>query len=471
MTANSKLWKAIGYKPHDKQLEFHTSNARFKVPVCGRRFGKSRMAAAEIEPYLLGVEPTRGWIVGPEYKTGEKEFRYLWQDVILTMKLKQLGLVKRAAYNMRTGEMYIEMANGSRVDVMSAEHADGLVGEGLHWLIVSEAAKQSPQIWEKYLRPALADYKGKAIFPSTPEGFNWYYDVYKLGQDDRYQEWDSWRYPSWENPYVYPGGFDDPEIQGQMRTPDDPHFWQEIGADFRSVVGLIYPEWDAQKHVRPVEYNPAWPVDIAYDPGFANAFAGLYIQQDPMDTLHVIGEHYEKQKTRYQNVELMRDHCEAQGWAIRCAYGDAADPDTAATFRQLMGVPAVAMEEAKEWSRGVDAVKDVLAAPGSGESRLQVDVKCENFRREIEQYKTRQPPRGRDPRENLKEEPQKKDDHLMDAFRYYVMHKFVIGADAHLTRDMIIDPVIDKLIEPPVDRDTDLGAVGDTFFSWDRIGV
>jgi len=43
------------------------------------------MAAAEIEPYLLGVEPTRGWIVGPEYKTGEKEFRYLWQDVILTM--------------------------------------------------------------------------------------------------------------------------------------------------------------------------------------------------------------------------------------------------------------------------------------------------------------------------------------------------------------------------------------------------
>lgn len=468
MTVAPNLWKAIGYEPHPKQMEFHESGARFKVAVCGRRFGKSRMAAAEVEPRLLGAEPTRGWIVGPEYKTGEKEFRYIWQDLILTMKLKQLGLVKRAAYNMRTGEMYIEMKNGSRVDVMSAEHADGLVGEGLHWVIVAEAAKQNPQIWDKYIRPALADYKGTAIFPSTPEGFNWYYEAYKRGQDKREPEWDSWRYPSWMNPHVYPGGFEDAEIQGQLRTPDDPHFWQEIGADFRSVVGLIYPEWSQEKHVRIVEYNPDLPVDIAYDPGFANAFAGLYIQQSPMDDLYVIGEHYERQKTRYQNVGLMKEHVDKMGWNVRCAYGDQADPDTAATFREIMGVPAVAMEEAKAWSQGCDAVKDFLAAPGSGDARLFVDNSCLNFIREIEAYKTKQPARGRDPLENLKEEAHKKDDHLMDALRYYVMHKFVLGADAHLDEDMVMSPAV--VPDMPRDFDIDEVGVGDTIFSWSGLG-
>jgi hypothetical protein len=35
-----KYFDLIGYIPHKKQKLFHQSDARFKVPVCGRRFGK-----------------------------------------------------------------------------------------------------------------------------------------------------------------------------------------------------------------------------------------------------------------------------------------------------------------------------------------------------------------------------------------------------------------------------------------------
>ena len=78
-----------------------------------RRFGKSRMAAAEVEPKIM--EPgTRGWIVGPEYKVGEKEFRYIWDDLVIKMKLGAAkGALRRKAYNVRTGEMYIETGWGS----------------------------------------------------------------------------------------------------------------------------------------------------------------------------------------------------------------------------------------------------------------------------------------------------------------------------------------------------------------------
>jgi hypothetical protein len=57
----SALWAKIGYEPHPKQALFHNSAARFKVPVCGRRFGKSKMAAMEALPELFRPD-TLGWI-------------------------------------------------------------------------------------------------------------------------------------------------------------------------------------------------------------------------------------------------------------------------------------------------------------------------------------------------------------------------------------------------------------------------
>lgn len=54
----------IGHRPHPKQWLYHNSRARFRVACCGRRFGKSLMAARDLEPELL-VPDRRYWIVGP----------------------------------------------------------------------------------------------------------------------------------------------------------------------------------------------------------------------------------------------------------------------------------------------------------------------------------------------------------------------------------------------------------------------
>ena len=430
MPVNEKLWAACGYKPHEKQYEFHASDARFKVPVCGRRFGKSKMAAMEVLPELF-VPDNRGWIIAPQYSVGEKEFRYVWDALVIRMGSSVNDKIKRKAYNVRTGEMYIEMKWGARIDVMSADHPDALVGEGLDYAIFSEAAKQPAQIWEKYVRPSLADRHGTAIFPSTPEGFNWYYNRYLDGQNEEMFEWESWQYPSWFNPYVYPGGFDDPEIQSQLRRPDDPWFWQELGADFRSVVGLVYQEFDADAHVSRWDYDPRLPNYLCYDPGYTNPFAVYDVQVTPMDEVKVWREYYETQKPRHVVARDLVTRKQPEGYHVNLAYGDSADPDTVETLGAFY--PVVAYDEAKDWLTGKDEVKKFLTRPGG----LTIDPSCVEMVFEFNNYKIKAPRTIRTLEENLKEEPAKKYDHAMDALRYFIMHHFVIGADAHLDQSMV----------------------------------
>jgi hypothetical protein len=98
---------------------------------------------------------------------------------------------------------------------MSCENPDSLVGEGVDLLIIDEAAKMPRRIWDMYLSPTLVDRKGKAIFITTPQGYNWIYDLYLLGQTD--PQWYSHQSPSWENQYAFPEGANDSFILERKR--------------------------------------------------------------------------------------------------------------------------------------------------------------------------------------------------------------------------------------------------------------
>ncbi len=67
-----KYFDLIDYKPHPRQILFHESNARFKIPVCGRRMGKTVMGARELEPLMM-MPNKRLWIVGVTYDLEKKK--------------------------------------------------------------------------------------------------------------------------------------------------------------------------------------------------------------------------------------------------------------------------------------------------------------------------------------------------------------------------------------------------------------
>jgi hypothetical protein len=440
-------FRLIGYEPHPKQWLYHNSKARFRVAVCGRRFGKSRMVAAARGKELF-KPGTRGWIIGPTYDLGEKEFRYMWDDIVVKLKLG--SKIHRKAYNVRSGEMYIEMPWGSRVDVKSADHPDGLVGEGLDWVIMSEAAKHKRATWEKYVRPALADRRGSADFATTPEGFNWIYDLYQIGRDPNNTEYEAWRFPSWDNPVVYPGGRNDPEILLQETSESAQWFSQEIAADFTTMVGQIYSEWDDDVHIIDEwKFRPDLPNYCFFDFGYVNPFVCLEAQLTPSDELIIWREYYKPLMPVPRHIIAMKEREQPDGYHITCGFGDAADPGAVATLSEDFCPTYAEPDAKKDWNQGIQEVKKLLMhgerTTESGivyfqKPRIYVVRGCRNTIYEVNNYRTKET-KNADARDNKKETPAEVANHSMDAIRYGVVHLFVLGAKYHLSDVFELNPI------------------------------
>jgi len=469
-----ELFKKLEYVPHSVgQRSYHLSQARFRLPDCGRRYGKSTMAGMDRVPDLF-IPNRLGWIVGPTYDLGEKEFRVMWNALIIKLRL---GLDKRVkkAYNKRQGDMYIEMPWGARVEVRSATQPERLVGEKLDWAIMSEAAKHSKETWERFIRPALADERGAADFPTTPEGFNWYYDLWMLGHDPTFSNYECWQFPSWDNPVVFPGGRTDPEIIEIERTTSPEWFAQEIGADFSAFVGKIFSEFETGTHVRQHKFNPLWRNYIAWDWGYVHPLAAIEFQVDPMDNIYIWREHYKSYQTLEVHCNQLKARPQPDGYHINLMFGDAADPAATEEVAIRMGVGCISDPAAKEnWREGIDLVKAFLRVHPTGieldeygtphmAPKCFVDPSCINTVRQFQGYRALDTDRSNLRESSTNSAAVKLDDDCLDAFRYGVVHIYKLGATYGLADVLVgsgsrLNATSTPTPPPPINPD------GDTFF-------
>jgi hypothetical protein len=352
--------------------------------------------------------------------------------------------------------MYIQFPWNTRLEVRSADHPENLVGDALDWVIMSEAAKHKAETWERFIRPALADRRGGADFPTTPEGYNWLYDLWMYGQDPEVPEYESWRFPSWANTAIYPDGENDPEIKLLRKTMSPEGFLQEIGADFGSFVGKIYPEWDVQRHVKSVKFNPDWPNFMAIDWGYTNPLAAIEFQISPNDKVHIWREHYLAYTRVEEHCQILRQREQPAGYHLDLAFGDAADPEATDTVSMNL-VPCISDPRAKSgstpekasqqagWREGIDLVRSFMERECGEdeyggpiyEAALEVDYSCTNTIKEFNTYKAPKSVSGR----NVQEIGLRQDDHALDAIRYGLMHYFKLGATYSLADVLVLNPI------------------------------
>lgn len=225
------FFQDLHYQPHPGQWQVHESRASRRVVACGVRWGKTVCAAMEgLAAAMSPSERSIGWVVAPTYDLADRVFREI--QLIAVQYLRHRIVV------MRDSERRLvlrNMAGGtSEVRAKSADNPVSLLGEGLDWLIVDEAARLKPSIWQSHLSQRLIDKQGWALLISTPRGKGYFYDLWRRGQD-RDAAYASWNQPSWTNPLL-----DKAVIDAERSRLPERVFRQEYGAEFLEGSGQVF---------------------------------------------------------------------------------------------------------------------------------------------------------------------------------------------------------------------------------------
>ena len=182
-------------QPHTNQQKILDSQSRFRVVMCGRRFGKSELSQIEIITNAL-VGKNVAYIT-PTYQLARVFFE---------------KLIKAVPFESNKSELSIKFPNDGSVEFFTGERLDNLRGRKFHLVVIDEASfiPNLEEGWLNSIRPTLTDYKGRALFLSTPKGKNFFYSLYlKNGESD----WESFKFTTYDNPHIDKTEIDDARTQ------------------------------------------------------------------------------------------------------------------------------------------------------------------------------------------------------------------------------------------------------------------
>jgi hypothetical protein len=184
-------------EPHINQQAIIDSDDRFRVVMCGRRFGKSELSQIEII-----IEALKGGAVGyitPTYNLAKTFFD---------------KLTKVIPFPSNRSELSIAFPNDGMVQFFTGERLDNLRGRKFNLIVIDEASfiPNLEDGWLNSIRPTLTDYRGRALFLSTPKGKNYFYSLYLKGENKE-PGWASFKFTTYDNPHIDPLEIDDAKSQ------------------------------------------------------------------------------------------------------------------------------------------------------------------------------------------------------------------------------------------------------------------
>jgi hypothetical protein len=179
------------HKLHPGQKAIADDPARFRVVMCGRRFGKSALGIRLVCDAALKGQPV-GWFA-PSYKLALEAWREL---------VSRLGpLIDRQSEQ----DKRLELKTGGVVEVWTLDSPDPARGRKYALAVIDEAgiAKDLLSVWQAAIRPTLVDLGGRALILGTPKGRRHGFVVlFHRGERGDYPDWASFRASTLSNPYI-----------------------------------------------------------------------------------------------------------------------------------------------------------------------------------------------------------------------------------------------------------------------------
>jgi hypothetical protein len=391
---------------------------RFRVAVCGRRFGKTHLALRELAYHARQPE-SLCWYIAPTYRMAKQ---IMWKK--LKRKLIQLGW----AAKINESDLSITLVNGSEICLRSADNPDSLRGVGLTFVTLDEAADMDREIWYEVIRPTLSDTGGRAMFLGTPKGMNWLKDVYDMAKIDP-ETWSAYQFTTLDG-----GNVPEAEIEAAKRDMDERTFKQEYLATFEQYSGRI--AWNfTEDNVRKLD-----------NPNIATLYIGCDFNVSPItacimtrigDTLFVIDEiHMHNSNTQEMADEIKRRYPKMKVGEIEGTQRIEVFPDPAGSARKTSAGGATDHNILSNAGFIVKAprahtpVKDRINALNSrlcsadGKRHLYIDPRCKHTLNSLEKYCYKEGTHTPDKDSGY--------DHMFDALSYAVDYLFPLRREVAL---------------------------------------
>ena len=252
-------------EPREYQGPILDSGARFKLLICGRRWGKTKLgmlaAAGGHGPLTNGERKHRGalhggrigWIVPSEDHPAAAE---VWSDLKTALR-PSATLVSEA-------RRAIGLPGGGSIRLWSGFDPDHLRGPYFDGVVVDECSLQQERVWHA-LRPTLSDYGGWGLLLGTvPEdvGSHWFVRMHRYGlsESGKARGWETWRRPSWEN-----GQLTAADLEEAKETLGTRTYLREYGAELLGHAGGVWKEEWFRRYEAPPGAEEVQRVELYLD--------------------------------------------------------------------------------------------------------------------------------------------------------------------------------------------------------------
>lgn len=413
-----------GEKTHEKQIAFHKCDKRNRWVFGGNRTGKTECGAVEtvwrargIHPYLPNRKDVEGWVVSVSYEVQRdvaqaKILQYLRRDWIADIVM-QSGKKDSAQYGVIDCILVKNVFGGiSRIGFKSCDQGrEKFQGASLDFVWFDEEPPK--EIYDE-CRMRVLDKKGDLWGTMTPlKGLSWVYDEIYLNRSGSGEIWHE--HIEWgDNPFLDPE-----EVAAVSVGMDENDLASRRYGRFCDAQGAVYREFEQSTHViEPFDVPREWKDAISIDPGLNNPLACLFLAIDYDGTVYVVDEWYRADTAIGEHAARIGERADALDWPRDEKGRLHALIDSAATQRTLASAKSVAelfgdygivvnTRVDKQLFAGIARVKAYLAG-----GRLKIFSRCVNL---IREFKTYWWGKG--------DTPVKKDDHALDALRYYLMSR------------------------------------------------
>jgi hypothetical protein len=388
------------------QRTIATDPHRFRVAICGRRFGKTWLATRELARFAR--EPGRRvWFIAPTRSQGKG---IVWDA--LKDRLIKLNWVTK----INESELTITLRNDSEISIKSADAYDRMRGFSVDFAVFDEFADMDPDVWT-VVRPTLSDRQGHAMFIGTPKGTaNWSKDIFDMARSHP-ESWASWQYTT-----LAGGRVTAEEVDAARAEMDERTFRQEYEATFETFAGRIYYAF-GEPNIRPLKIDQPEVIYVGMDFNIDPMSACIGVRQG--ESLHIVDEiRMFSSNTQEMAAELKERYPKSKIWV----YPDpasrqrktSAGGSTDLSILQNAGFIVKAPHAHDAVRDGINAVNSRLCDARS-QRHLFIDPKCKYTIESLERHAYKEGTSQPDKDSGY--------DHMTDALRYMISFLWPVRRD------------------------------------------